>query len=103
MTAGGTPPSKAQYALNLGLAGVAGQAGCVTLVIVFAAMLGGIWLDRWLGTKPVFTLLLLIGSVPITIVVMFRMVMAAITRIRPVVPGQGRLAKERSTGERRED
>ena len=73
-----------QYALNLTLAGVAGQVGCLTLVVILVAMFAGLWLDNYLGTKPLFTILLLIGSVPVTLFLMFRVVRAATSRINPV-------------------
>jgi len=73
-----------QYALNLTLAGVAGQVGCLTLLVVFAALFVGLWLDKSLGTKPVFTVVLLLGSVPVTLFLMFRMVKAAVDRMKPI-------------------
>jgi F0F1-type ATP synthase assembly protein I len=72
-----------QYTINMTLAGVAGQVGCLTLVIVFAALFAGLGLDRLLNTKPLFTLILLIGSVPLTLFLMFRIVKAATDRIQP--------------------
>ena len=41
----GTEDDKMQQVINLTLAGVAGAAGCLTLIIVVAAVLGGLWLD----------------------------------------------------------
>jgi len=72
-----------QYAINMTLASVAGQVGCLTLAIVFVALFAGLGLDKLLNTKPVFTLILLIGSVPLTLILMFRIVKAATDRIRP--------------------
>ena len=93
-------PKNVQYALNLGLAGVAGQVGFLTLFIVFAALFGGLWLDRRLETKPLFTILLLIGSVPVTIFVMFRVAMSAVAKIKPTAPaGQTRPVKEDDSSE----
>ncbi len=93
-------PKNVQYALNLGLAGMAGQVGFLTLVIVFAALFGGLWLDRRLETKPLFTILLLIGSVPVTIFVMFRVAMSAVAKIKPTAPaGQARPVKEDDSSE----
>ena len=73
-----------QYAMNLTLASIAGQVGCLTLVIIFVALFAGLWLDRYLETKPLFTIVLLIGSVPVTLFLMFRVVRAATNRIKPV-------------------
>ncbi len=93
-------PKNVQYALNLGLAGMAGQVGFLTLVIVFAALFGGLWLDRRFETKPLFTILLLIGSVPVTIFVMFRVAMSAVAKIKPTAPaGQARPVKEDDSSE----
>lgn len=72
-----------QYALNLTLAGVAGLAGVITLVIVFLAMFTGIWLDNKLGTNHNFTIGLILGSVPVTLIIMFYFVRSATSKIRP--------------------
>ncbi len=84
-----------QYAINLGLAGFAGTVGVVTLGIVVAALLLGIFLDAQLHTRPLFTILILLGSVPITIFVMFRLALGAIARMKPAQPAK----KEEKTGE----
>lgn len=95
-----TQKNNAQYALNLGLAGFAGQVGCLTLVIIIVALLGGLWLDNQFGVKPLFTILFLIGSVPITIFVMFRVAMSAIARIKPVTPVKSsQVKKEENSSE----
>ncbi len=73
-----------QYAMNLTMASIAGQVGCLTLVIIFVALFAGLWLDRYFATRPLFTIVLLIGSVPVTLFLMFRMVRAATNRIKPV-------------------
>jgi F0F1-type ATP synthase assembly protein I len=73
-----------QYAMNLTLASIAGQVGCLTLVVIFVALFAGLWLDRYFDTKPLFTIVLLISSVPVTLFIMFRVVRAATDRIKPV-------------------
>lgn len=73
-----------QYAINLTLASIAGQVGCLTLIIIFLALFAGLWLDRYFDTRPLFTIVLLIGSVPVTLFLMFRVVKAATKRIKPV-------------------
>lgn len=69
-------------AINLALASVAGASGCVTLILVVSALLLGLWLDQQFDTKPIFTIGCIIGSVPITLVVMFRMVLRSATAIQ---------------------
>jgi uncharacterized membrane protein YeiH len=76
------PKDRVRYWLNLTLAGFAAQAGCFTLIIVLTAVFGGLWLDATLGTKPVLTMVLLIVSIPVSIIVMFFLVRTATKRIK---------------------
>ncbi len=76
--------NQARYAYNMTMAGVAGQVGCMTLIVIFAALFVGLWLDRTFETKPLFTLGLMIGSVPVTLFMMFRIVKVATNQIKPI-------------------
>lgn len=73
-----------QSTYNLTLASIAGQVGLLTLVIIFLALFAGLWLDGMMDSKPMFTILLLIASVPLTVFLMFRVVRSATNRINPV-------------------
>jgi len=75
-------PNRSRAAFNLTLAAVAGQVGCLTLVIVLAALFGGLWLDAYFQTKPVITIILMISSVPLTLVMMFWVVRSATSRLQ---------------------
>jgi hypothetical protein len=75
--------NRSQYTKNLALAAVAGQVGCVTLIIVVVALIGGLWLDNRFDSSPLFLALLLIASVPVTVVVMLWIVRSVTTRIKP--------------------
>ncbi len=90
--------ARAQYLINLSLAGVAGQVGCVTVLIVFGALLAGMWLDGWLKTKPLFTVGLLLGSVPVTLVIMVWLVRSAVARIKTLGPAP-KPRKEEESGD----
>ncbi len=57
------------------------QVGCLTLVIILASLLGGLWLDRTFGTKPLFTLLLLLAGTPLSVVVMVLVSRRAVAKI----------------------
>ncbi len=70
----------------------------MTVVIVFGSLLAGIWLDRSLGTRPLFTIGLLLGSVPVTIFIMFWLVKRAVAKIQTAVPAQDS-RKEKESGE----
>lgn len=74
--------NRAQKAFNLTLAAVAGQVGCLTLIIVLAALFGGLWLDSRFQTRPMFTVGLMIISVPITLGLMLWVVRAATSRLQ---------------------
>ncbi len=67
---------------NMLLAVMVGQVGILTLIIVIAATIGGLALDRALGTKPWFTIGLLIVSVPVSIVLMVLIARKTVSKIR---------------------
>lgn len=77
-----TGTDRKQHILNLTLAVLAGQVGCVTLIIVIAAVLFGIWLDSQFQTKPTFTLILTIISIPVSLLIMFAIAQGAIRKIK---------------------
>ncbi len=80
------PPKKTQIAPNLALYSVGGQVGCATLIIVFAALFIGIGLDKLLGTKPVLTLILTLGSAPISLYVTYQLAIRAVKTANPKPP-----------------
>lgn len=82
----GGKQDRKQYWLNLTLAGVAGQVGCLTLIIILVAVFGGLWLDANFNTRPLFTLVLLIASIPVSLASMFFVVRAATSRIKAGPP-----------------
>ncbi len=67
--------------LNTVLLVLVGQVGCLTLVIILASVLGGMWLDSTFGTRPVFTLILMLAGVPISIFLMLSIARRTITKI----------------------
>ena len=62
------------------LASVVGQIGCITVIIIALALGGGILLDRFLDTRPIFTILFLVGSVPVTLFITVRVGLMAASR-----------------------
>jgi hypothetical protein len=73
---------RSRYGLNLTLAAVTGQVGCLTIIIILLALFGGLWLDNRFDTKPMFTIGLIVASVPVTLVAMLWVVRTATSRIR---------------------
>ncbi len=74
--------SRKQAILNVTLAIAAGQVGCATLIIVLVAVLGGLWMDSQLGTRPTFTIILVLISIPVSLLVMLFLARAAVGRIK---------------------
>ncbi|MCB9136399.1 MAG: AtpZ/AtpI family protein [Anaerolineales bacterium] len=85
---------RVQYAFNMTLAAVAGQVGCLTLVVIFVALFGGLWLDNTFSTRPLFTIFLLVGSIPVTLVAMFWVVRKATSHIKPETKNKTSLLEE---------
>jgi F0F1-type ATP synthase assembly protein I len=57
-------------AFNTLLIVLVGQMGCLTLLIIFLTVLAGVWLDNNFHTKPVFTLVLLLAGIPLSVISM---------------------------------
>jgi F0F1-type ATP synthase assembly protein I len=74
-----------QATTNLTMAAIASQVGVVTIVIIFGALILGLVLDRYFDTKPLFTLLLLVFSMPVTVYLMIKIVKGATDRIKPII------------------
>lgn len=73
-------PSRAR---NLALAAVAAQAGCWTLFLIFVALLLGLWLDSQFQVRGLFTIGLLLLSVPISLFAMVRVALRSVKQIQP--------------------
>jgi F0F1-type ATP synthase assembly protein I len=56
--------------LNTLLIVLIGQMGCLTLVVILITVLAGLWLDNTFHTKPVFTLVLLLAGIPLSVILM---------------------------------
>ena len=91
----GQDKNRQQYVFNLTLAAVAAQVGCLTIVIIFVALFAGLWLDRTYSTKPLFTMLFMISSMPVSLFLMFKVAKGATDRMRPVI---GKKKSENSEG-----
>lgn len=94
----GPQKDKTQYWLNLTLAGAAGGVGCVTLVIILVAVVLGLWLDNIFQTRPFFTLVLLIASIPVSIVAMLFIVRIVTSKMRAGPPGVEKTNEEVGIG-----
>jgi len=78
---GDSPEQKTALSkFNLTLAVVAGLVGFLTVVIILVAFLAGRWLDNQFGNEALFTVILMVASVPVTLVVMFWVVRSVTAR-----------------------
>lgn len=71
------PPS-----FNATLMAVVGQVGCITPVILLGALFAGLWLDRQFDTRPFFSILFIVGSGPVSVLVLYRIVKSATRRLQ---------------------
>jgi uncharacterized membrane protein len=90
--------NRSQKIFNLTLAAVAGQVGCLTLVIIMVALFGGMWLDNRFGSGPLFTIGLTIASIPVTLVLMLWVVRAATTRLQTNSTKEKHIIQEETNG-----
>jgi F0F1-type ATP synthase assembly protein I len=72
---------KGQSILQTLLVVVIGQVGCLTLVIVLASVFLGLWLDGIFGTKPMFTLILLLAGIPLSVFLMLFVARRTLARL----------------------
>jgi len=79
---------------------VGGEIGCLTLIIVLGAVFGGLWLDRLFGTKPLLTILLVLGSAPLSIFLTYWVAIRAVREVNPPPPAVKSVnPDEEATGE----
>ena len=76
------PENRSNNRFNTILATVVGQVGCLTPVIILGALFAGLWLDRQFETKPLFTILFIVGSAPISVFVLYRIVRTATAKLK---------------------
>ena len=79
-----------------------GQMGCLTLVVIALSVLAGLWLDNTFHTKPIFTLVLLLAGVPVSIGLMLLVGRKSLERfrLRNQAPGSNAEASSESAGGR---
>ena len=73
---------KGRGILNTLLVVMVGQVGCLTLIIILASVFGGLWLDKTFGTKPIFTMVLLLAGIPISVLVMLVVARRTLARLK---------------------
>lgn len=81
--------------LNIGIA-LASQIGFVVVGIVLLAVFLGIWVDKSLSTKPIFTILFLVISGPVSLYLVMRLATSAVAKIQapPKILGRGQTEED---------
>jgi len=91
------PAPDSHKAFNTTLTAVVAQVGCFTPVIILGALFAGIWLDGVLNSRPLWTIVFILVSMPISIVVLLVIVRSATKRLKlqkeksPEIPSEGGL------------
>ncbi len=71
-----TPDRERSYAgFSLALVGVMARVGCLTLLLVIVPLALGLWIDLRLDTQPIITVLLVLVSFPLTMYMIYRVVL----------------------------
>ena len=86
------PANRSNDRFNTILATVVGQVGCFTPIILLGALFAGLWLDRQFETKPLFTILFIVGSAPVSIYVLYRIVRTATAKLK--IDNQVKISEE---------
>lgn len=86
--------AQARSSLTLAFS-VVGQIGGLTVAVIVVALGAGILLDRTLGTRPLFTLLLMLGSFPVTYFIIYRIALNAVGKIQPAAGAPSPAREER--------
>lgn len=75
-------PKSRKELFNTALITITGSVGCLTVVILLGAVFGGMWLDGHFGTKPTWTIILLLISIPVSVIAMVFVARAIIKHIQ---------------------
>ena len=73
--------------------GIAGQMGCFMLILVVAALLAGLGLDRVLHAGRLWTFICVVGSIPITLFLTLFITQHQIARVIP--PDKSKIGAKR--------
>lgn len=65
------------------MAGIVGQVGCITVLFIGIAFAAGFYIDNFLDLeRRIFTILFLVGSVPVALYVIARISLRTMARVQ---------------------
>ena len=70
------------------MAGVVGQVGCLVILMIGLALAAGMFLDSYLETGGIFTVIFLVGSVPVALYLTMRVAMNAANKVQNIIDDQ---------------
>jgi F0F1-type ATP synthase assembly protein I len=74
------------------------QVGVLTLSIVLISVFGGLWLDKFFGTRPLLTIVLVIASAPVSLGLTVWLAKRAVNKKKPsAADGRGSKPEEGDT------
>jgi F0F1-type ATP synthase assembly protein I len=76
------PQRQSNKVFNTTLTTVIAQVGCLTPVIILGALFLGLWLDRRFESSPLFTIIFIVGSMPVSILALLAIVRSAMKRLK---------------------
>lgn len=85
------------------MATVVSQVGCVTIFLIVAALGIGMALDSWLGTNGIFAGVFVLASVPISLFLVMRVSLRAITKLQKAEEAKKALLESEQIEEQAED
>jgi len=85
----------AQASLQLAFKVIA-EIGLLTMAVVVVAIFGGLALDRVFSTRPLFTVILILGSFPVSLYIIYRVALGAVGQNNPAAGKPRRKEEMRS-------
>ncbi len=71
-----------------------GQMGCLTILVIALSVLAGFWLDNTFHTKPVFTLVLLLAGVPVSVMLMLFVARRSLAKLKTQIENKNKSSQE---------
>jgi F0F1-type ATP synthase assembly protein I len=71
-----------QYQMSA-MAGLAGQIAGLTILLIFGAVFGGLWLDKIFNTNHIILIILVLGAGPLSIYLTFKLALRAVGKVNP--------------------
>ncbi len=75
---------------------VLAQIGALTLGVIVVALVAGLLLDKALSTRPLFTILLIVASFPVSYYIIYRIALNAVAKIQLAADRPSRVKEEKS-------